>query len=183
MADLEIGTHVDRPVQVRRVRSGGATLAKRQTFLVELAATCNITLAAERAGMHVVTVYRVRARDADFAAAWRDALNAGYERLEAALIRAAQASIAGVTTGAVDGIAAAGKAEAQAPEPLATMTVPQIIDMLTRIRPQREAMAAPGRVHRHADRRPTPEETNAEIMRRIAIVRRKYKAVGADNGQ
>lgn len=58
-------------------------------FLDELAATCNVTLAARACGFSGVTVYRRRRQDAGFAARWEEALAIGYTRLETALVRRA----------------------------------------------------------------------------------------------
>lgn len=185
MADFEIGANKNRVVQVKRTRLDGWTKAKREHFLIELAVTCNVGIAAERAGMNNTTVYRLRKRDADFAAQWREALQAGYDRLEAALLRRALTVIDGSLPGAADGadaealpatvIGAAGTRE-----PLAEMSVAQAIDVMTRLRPQIAASKRADGRHAAPRVRPTPEQTNAEIMRRIAIVRRQRASSRAD---
>ncbi|QNN64235.1 hypothetical protein H9L12_07610 [Sphingomonas rhizophila] len=60
-------------------------------FLDMFAATANARMAAESAGVAYQTVFKHRARDAGFAAAWDEALAQGYARLEAELLAAALA--------------------------------------------------------------------------------------------
>jgi hypothetical protein len=62
---------------------------RRETFLGRLAASCNVRMAAEAAGVTVRCVYQRRMRDAGFRAEWQAALEQGYARLEAMLIAAA----------------------------------------------------------------------------------------------
>lgn len=57
-------------------------LAKRAAFLEALAATCNITKAAELAGVSRALVYAWRAADPKFAQAWEEALQLGIDALE-----------------------------------------------------------------------------------------------------
>ena len=60
----------------RPSRSGEWTEAKAVTFIVTLAATRSVTLAAGRAGMSRKSAYALKHRDARFAAAWKAALAA-----------------------------------------------------------------------------------------------------------
>ena len=60
--------------------------ARRRTFLEWFAATCNVTLSAEKAGIAYQTVYKHRRKDAAFAEAWDEALAQGYAALEAGLL-------------------------------------------------------------------------------------------------
>lgn len=61
----------------------------RETFLSHLAATAHVERSAEVAGFGVWAAYDLRRRDPAFAHEWRMALLAGYDRIEAALIRRA----------------------------------------------------------------------------------------------
>jgi len=83
----------------RKVRADGWTRARRQTFLNTLAATCNVTESCRAAGMALRAVYPLKARDAEFAAAWDQAIAEGFwsgrkrrnatrEETNAALIKA-----------------------------------------------------------------------------------------------
>lgn len=61
----------------RPVRSGEWTSAKAVTFIVTLAATRSVTLAARESRMSRKSAYALKARDPAFAAAWAAARNAG----------------------------------------------------------------------------------------------------------
>ena len=67
----------------KRVRFDATAQRK---FLDALALTCNISIAAEHVGMSESNAYVVRRRDPAFAAAWREALEMGLERLEMQLV-------------------------------------------------------------------------------------------------
>lgn len=58
----------------------------RTYFLAALSETSNVKASADRAGVSASHAYAVRRQDADFAAAWRDALVEGYENLEMDLL-------------------------------------------------------------------------------------------------
>jgi len=58
----------------------------RTYFLAALVETSNVTRSAERAGISVSRVYRVRREHPGFAAEWRQALCEGYENLEMELL-------------------------------------------------------------------------------------------------
>lgn len=65
------------------------TARSRTVFLRELAATCNITAAAAKAGHHRGSFYRLRNQDAGFAEQWAEALAEAVDRLEAEAFRLA----------------------------------------------------------------------------------------------
>lgn len=58
----------------------------RKPFLEALAQTSNVAAAARRARVDVSTAYRMRRQEADFAAAWFEALCEGYDNLELDLL-------------------------------------------------------------------------------------------------
>jgi hypothetical protein len=58
----------------------------RPAFLIELAATSNVTAAALAAGVTPSRIYKLRATDPGFARQWREALLEGYEHLEMELL-------------------------------------------------------------------------------------------------
>jgi hypothetical protein len=58
-------------------RAGEWTSGAAVTFIVTLAASGSVTLAARRAGMSRKAAYALRGRDRAFAAAWAAALGAG----------------------------------------------------------------------------------------------------------
>lgn len=59
---------------------------KKAVFLEWFAATCNVTLSAEKAGVCYQTVYKHRRKDTAFAEGWDEALAQGYAALEAGLL-------------------------------------------------------------------------------------------------
>lgn len=82
--ELRISPNKNRLVQVRR--TGGRKLfdkARKEVFLTWLAATCNIALAAEQAGICYSSVFRHREKDPAFAEGWDRAIAHGYARIEA----------------------------------------------------------------------------------------------------
>src|SRR3546814_8647809 len=87
----------NRPVQVAKARHTGWTKARRAVFLAELAQSCNVARAHEAAGMGRASAYLLRRRDPAFAAQWQQALEAGYERLELALLRRAREAVGDLT--------------------------------------------------------------------------------------
>jgi hypothetical protein len=60
----------------RPLRYGEWTPAKAVTFIVTLAATRSVTLAANESGMSRKSAYALKSRDPAFAAAWMAAMNA-----------------------------------------------------------------------------------------------------------
>lgn len=94
MTEMMIGGACNRAVQRRVPPRTTFSRRQKQLFLDTLAATCNAAASAEAAGVVVSTCYRHRKRDEGFAAAWREALAIGYERLETALLEYALARVA-----------------------------------------------------------------------------------------
>ena len=72
--------------QLRKPSSRDWTKKKETVFLTTLAETCNVTRAAEAAGIAFATAYRRRKKDAAFRAAWLEALGTAYSRLELVLL-------------------------------------------------------------------------------------------------
>ena len=62
------------------------TRAKEFEFLSTLAETCNVTRAAEAAGMSARGAYKRRKRNAAFRTAWLGAIGAAYQQLELVLL-------------------------------------------------------------------------------------------------
>ena len=77
--------------RVRKVRSSRRswTAAKQRAFLVALAESCNVKLAAQRAGVSTSQAYVRRARDGAFRAGWDQALATGYAQLELTMLERA----------------------------------------------------------------------------------------------
>lgn len=88
--DLVINGSRERPIQKRKRAKTGIGEEQRDTFLEELAATCNVCAAARAAGVAHRTVYKWRAKDAAFREKWEQALDHGYASLEASLLEQAR---------------------------------------------------------------------------------------------
>ncbi len=145
--------------QQRSVRRDGWTIRKRVIFLDHLAATCNVSASAQAAGFVESSAYALRRRDPEFADLWRNALEAGYDRLQAMLIERA--------TGAVD-------------VPIGEMPVPDISAMDTELamrlieNHRRSIAGGPKKSGGRLPGRATKEETNAAIMKKLrALAKRK----------
>jgi hypothetical protein len=84
---LTIHPSNNRLTQVARTNRPTLFDARRKAIFLEwFAATCNVTLSAEKAGIAYQTVYKHRHKDAAFAEAWDEALVQGYAALEAGLL-------------------------------------------------------------------------------------------------
>ena len=75
--------------RARKASKRDWTKAKQTAFLTALAETCNVTHAAERAGISFSAAYRRRKTDAAFRAAWLEAIGTAYQRLELVLLERA----------------------------------------------------------------------------------------------
>lgn len=82
-----IATKNRRKLQKWKPRGVKFTAERKEIYLTHFAATCDSDEAARRAGVGDSTVYTHRRTDAGFAAAWSEALDQGYARLEAELAR------------------------------------------------------------------------------------------------
>jgi hypothetical protein len=85
--EARIASNNRRMLQRRQMRHVRFTAERKEIFLAELAAACDVEAAAEAAGVDASTVYKHRRKDADFAAAFQEALEQGYARLEAEALR------------------------------------------------------------------------------------------------
>jgi hypothetical protein len=120
-----------RRIQVRRSPKGALTAAGERRFLAHLAATANVRLSAQAAGIGVNAIYARRRRSAEFAREMTAALGEGYDRLELALLANAIASLG--PDGSEPG-AWRDEADGQ-PEPLVRMTPKDALLLLGYRRP------------------------------------------------
>lgn len=72
--------------QIRRAKPHDWNKEKEASFLSVLADTCNVTRAAEEAGVSISAVYKRRKQNAGFRAAWLEAISIAYQRLELVLL-------------------------------------------------------------------------------------------------
>lgn len=71
-------TLLENDITMRACRHDGWTEVRRAKFLECLAATANVRTACAAAGLSRQAAYRLRQRDPEFAAAWRDALREAH---------------------------------------------------------------------------------------------------------
>lgn len=74
--------------------------AAEARFLDHLAASCNVTTAARAAGFSPAALYQRRRNCPAFAQRWQAALEQGYTRIEALLVRRAEEALEGVVIAA-----------------------------------------------------------------------------------
>lgn len=156
-ANDEIAANQVGPAQLRKAKPHSWTRARRAAFLTELAHSCNVSRAHKAAGMGERGAYALRRRDSAFARQWQTALELGYERLEMALLRRA--------------LEVLGELELdERAEPVEKMTVAQAIDVMNLHR----RSVQQGRAHqRQLCHVATQEETDAVLLKRIAMVERQ----------
>ena len=149
--------------QRRKPGPRGFTPARRQRFLDALALTCNVTRAAAFAGLTLSSIYARRAKDPQFVAQWRDALDAGYDRLEAMVL---EHGGAGVALESAD----PGRAEAGMAEDPPRFDFAKAMELLKHHRASRHRL--PGARGKQR-RMPTREETNAALAKAIAAAEKR----------
>ena len=142
----------------RRVKLTGK---RRTIFLEHLAGTCNVTASAEAAGVSLSAVYRCRMRDGQFREEWREALEQGYARLEAALIERA---MRGGRQTQVE-----GAAQVEGPDSPEEVDWDKGLELLR----QHQRGLAGGTTNYRVPQRPAVEALSAKLIR-------KLKALGVD---
>ncbi len=157
-----------RLLQDKKTKTNGFNKARREAFLKELSATCNVSRAIAASGKAGSSVYRKRRRDPEFAAQWQAALEVGYARLEAALVRRALE--------VVDGFALV-----EDEQPVEKMTVAQAIDVMDKHR-RSVASGAAKTVRPQARQVATAEETDRAILKRIAVLKRQREGTSGSDG-
>jgi len=163
----QIAAQHHRPVQAKMGRANALTKAKRDLFLAELAASCNIRRASTAAGVWAASAYKLRQRDAEFAKAWQAALDIGYERLETALVARALEAVGEIDFDTLDERVAL----------VEKMTVDQAIRILGQHRESIRQGQARGRKPQ-ARQIATQEETDGVLIKRIRMIERQRVANG-----
>lgn len=143
------------PSRPKHVRTQTPWTPEREDeFLDLLAATCNVRLAAETAGIGSDAVYRRRRQRADFAAKWQAAVEQGYARLEVEFLRACAESVEGCEFAADRMIG-----------PVSADTVLKLLGL------HRAAATGHGKRPGARPAPPSLDQVKAEIMRRVAAIR------------
>lgn len=88
-ADVMVTARKRGGTKLKKAPEQSWSQARRQRFLDALAATANVRMAADAAGMGLPGAYKARQRDTAFAELWEAALEQGYGRLESELLSSA----------------------------------------------------------------------------------------------
>lgn len=91
--DKVVRRNINGKPQIATRRNRAITAAEKAAFLDHLAQCCNVTASAAAAGRSVDGFNRIRNRDAEFAAAWQDALKSGYAMIEALMLERAKQAL------------------------------------------------------------------------------------------
>ncbi|RHW18842.1 hypothetical protein D1610_01440 [Sphingomonas gilva] len=153
-------------------------VAKRQQlFLDALALTCNVKKAAAFAGVDKTTPYLRRRTDPVFAAQWQEAIEIGYDRLEALLLEYGGAGVPLEPADADRAIAggADGAVPDEAPPPFDFERALAVLKQYWSRR-QRLPFNRGGRPRRNATR----EETNAALIKALAAAQKRLAWRSAD---
>lgn len=154
--------------QIVRSRGRRWTDAAEEIFIDRLAASCNVSWAAQECGFSTVAIYNRRRRDPAFADRWAAALAQGVARLDMMLVRTAEDFL-----------------EGRAPDPgspFAAMTIRDAVSILKLHKPGVE-----GRPARYPGWRGRPrslEEMRGSILAKFeAIERHERGPQGAPDGE
>ena len=175
--ELKISATTGRALQVNAADPSRFTQEKRRRFLDALAATCNVRMAAEAAGVAHSSCYRLRERDASFADAWQTAVGIGYFRLEDALLGYAVARIEATEIDPERADPAVIERSALGMLSRAVVPIDELRFFLALLNRHRETdgRALPGRRARRA----TPEETDAALRKHLDVLARQIGKNGA----
>ena len=139
--------------QLVRIKGRRWSDAAEARFLDHLAASCNVTAAAEVAGFTRVAIYRRRRKDPAFAQRWQAALEQGYARIEALLLRRAEEALEGF-----------------APDPDLPIPAMSIKDALAILGHHRAAVERGPRSRRQWARPRSLDEVRDSILRKLEAV-------------
>ncbi|MFN0116502.1 MAG: hypothetical protein ACKVPY_17670 [Paracoccaceae bacterium] len=154
------GRERGRP-QIARARVKQWSPRAEARFLSALTASCNVKLACAEVGLTPASAYNHRHRWAGFARRWDEAVEVGYLQVEAGLIAATGSMFEGEELAEV--------------APLRAMTFAQAVHLLHMHKHAVRGIGKrPGLPPRQAD----IEEVRAEILRRVAAIRR-VEALGS----
>lgn len=131
------------------------TEEKKAMFFDHLSVAGNISAAARAIGVSPTAVHHLRSRDVDFAAAWDQAIEAGYATIEMRLI----------------GHVLAGSGRGDDLVPVEDDGPPIDVDLALRLLKERDTRRTGGRMRGAAGpRRATAAETDAAILAKLAAI-------------
>ena len=158
--------------QLRRTAAGGITREAEQAFLLALSATANVRLAAAAAGFSHASFYARRRRDPVFAREMRLALQAGYDRIELALL--AQG---------MDGIGAAEAWRHNDAPPIPPMTANQALQLLYLHQKEARLLAEPPHLKRKRGESADAHHYRMAVMYRLGQARERERFELAEAGR
>ena len=146
----------ERGAKSKLVRTTGKRWsdAAEARFLEVLAASANVSAAAEAAGFSTTAIYVRRLNQPQFAARWAQAMEVGYTRLECLALAAGTSALEGVPFAA--------------DHPMPDVTMADVLNLLKLHRVQVRG----GAEQRYGWRRQEPgiEEVRAEVLRKVAVM-------------
>ena len=163
MADEIRATAAGVGLQVRKAVRGFFTDDKKQVFLDTLASCCNVTRAAEAAGVCTSTIHNHQRKDPSFAASMAEAMECGYAVLEALLLERA----------AIGADYVPGATVAPRPDTIDTALAIKVMQM----RGRRHGFTADGRSPHM--RRADEHELTKKIMGKLDVLARRRERSGA----
>lgn len=149
-----------RRAVVARARLRQWTPRTEDLFLRTLAASANVKLACEAAGLSVASAYVHRSKWPAFAERWRAALETGYVRLEFAMI-----------DNACSAFEPGDEFELDAPMPSMTFN-----DAITLMWLHRRSVHDTGKPGRPISKLSDPDVARANILRKVAAIERGQRA-------
>jgi hypothetical protein len=140
--------------QIVRSKSGKRWTAEAETcFIDHLAASCNVTAAAEATGFTRVAIYKRRRTDPAFAKRWLAALEQGAVRIGALLLLRAEEALEGA-----------------APDPDLPIPAMSIKDALAILGHHQRAVERGPRSRRQWARPRSLEELSESILRKLEVI-------------
>lgn len=124
-------------------------------FLDALAASCNVSWAAQQCGFSTEAIYARRRRDPAFATNWQNALVQGHARIEAGLVAAAIATV-----------------EGRAPDPDFPIPPMSVAEMLAVLKLHGPAVHGEGKRPGWRGRPRSLEEVKDSILKKLAAIHR-----------
>jgi hypothetical protein len=170
-----------RALQKRRSRRVRFTPARKEEFLAHFARTCDAEAAAAEAGVCDSTVYKHLRADPAFAEAWQEAMEMGHQLLRAELVAeqmAARARYKASLDCARDERGEEAAAERDFERGLKLLESWQRREDSAARRAGRNGGGRP----KWWDEEPSDEEMQAEILRRLAAIRRHRQAQAGEAG-
>lgn len=168
-----LGTNMHgQPILARRDKRK-ITEAEKRAFLDHLAECCNGEASAQAAGRRYAAFYRIRRRDPQFDADWRDALQAGHAAIEALMIERAHIALLAKKTGGPDETDEPSAASIAGAEYALSMDSDQILRLLAHNQRTVSGGRRGGNTPRPAA---SEEEACAAILKKLKQLRKRIDA-------